>query len=133
MSLLPWDKMLSGVNSTLDWAIVLGAGTLGFTLDAAINIVPVPVFSPGVCGLTAMTSALAAKKAVDAATSARRQKRLAELALRKAQELVDQHAAWGDHQTADELMYLLERARIDPAVLVVLDEAILRILDTRRR
>lgn len=133
MSLLPWDKVLAGVNSPLDWAIVLGAGTVGFTLDAAVNIVPIPIFSPGVCGVTAMTTALTVKKAADAAQSARRQRKLAELAIVRASHLVRQLEEQGDTQMANGLTYLVRRVEVDPTSILALEEALSKVTIKPRR
>jgi hypothetical protein len=59
-------EILSKLNSASDWAVVGAAAVVGFSFDAAINIVPLPVFSPGVCGATAAGSALSAKRGWEA-------------------------------------------------------------------
>jgi hypothetical protein len=127
--MLPWEKVLEGVNSPWDWAIAIGAGTLGFSLDAAINIVPFPVFSPGVCGVTAITSSMALKKSFDAAQGAGRRKRLNDLIFRRALDLVDEAKRRGDHPRADYLIYLMERAKIDPAQIEALDAVVVSSLN----
>jgi len=116
--------ILKQLNSPADVAIVLGAGVIGFTTDAVINFAPIPVFSPGVCGLTAMSGALAAKRAVDARIQATHKRRKFELARKRAEALVMALHASGRHrQAAEQLEYEIERATVDldqPA----LDEAI---------
>jgi len=70
-----WAKLLEKLNSPLDWALVLGAATLGLVVDGAINIVPIPFFSPGICGLVAGSATLSAKRGVEAVAGNTRKRR----------------------------------------------------------
>lgn len=64
----PWD-LIDKASSPGDVATILLAGTLGFTLDAGLNIIG--FFSPGHVGITFASTALGAKKAWEAATANR--------------------------------------------------------------
>jgi hypothetical protein len=54
-----------------DWAVVLLAGSLGYTLDAGLNIIG--FLEPGICGTLFATTALGLKKGYEATTDPRRQ------------------------------------------------------------
>lgn len=95
-------EIIKQLNSPADVAIVGAAALLGFTLDAAINIMPIPIFSPGVCGFTSAGAALTAKKAWDA-------KRLAE---RLAADAADRE---GKHERLLDLA-VLEAERVEKAL-----------------
>jgi hypothetical protein len=56
--------LLEKASSPGDQATILLAGTLGFVLDAGLNVVG--FLSPGYVGLTFATTALGAKKALEA-------------------------------------------------------------------
>lgn len=76
-------KILDRLDTPADWAIVVGAGTVGFVLDGIFNIVA--PFTPPVCGMSFASAAFAAKRAYDAV---RKVERDAEIA-RSAQKLKD--------------------------------------------
>lgn len=65
-------EIIGQLNSASDVAVVGTAALVGFVADAAINIVPLPVFSPGVCGVTAAGAALSGKRAWEAFRQAQR-------------------------------------------------------------
>jgi len=76
----PWD-LLDRASSPGDVATILLAGTLGFTLDAGLNIIG--FLSPGYVGITFASTALGAKKAWEGATAKRtRRKQLFQRARR---------------------------------------------------
>ena len=58
-------EIVSSLNSPSDWAVVGTAASLGFILDGAINIVPIPFFSPGMCALAAAGLSLSFKRGVE--------------------------------------------------------------------
>lgn len=64
--------IIKQLNSASDVAVVGTAAIVGFVADAAINIVPLPIFTPGVCGVTAAGVALSAKRGWEAKVQARR-------------------------------------------------------------
>lgn len=70
-----FKQVMDSLNSPADWAIVLAAGTIGLVVDGAINIIPIPFFSPGICGGIAASTALTIKRSFDAAIQHRRKKR----------------------------------------------------------
>lgn len=92
-------ELIRQLNSPADWAVVLGAGTAGLVLDGAINIVPIPFFSPGVCGLTAASSALAAKRGWEAARQSQRESRLVGALQKEARELLRMLELQGDRDS----------------------------------
>ncbi len=56
-----------------DWATLLIAGTVGYTLDAGLDVVA--FFAPGVCGSTCALGSRGLKKAIEAATESSRSER----------------------------------------------------------
>ncbi len=81
-------ELLANLNSKSDWAIVGAAGLLGFVMDAAINIAPLPIFTPGTCGLTAAGAALAAKRGWEARQEATKNAQLLSLYYYEADRLL---------------------------------------------
>lgn len=79
--------LLEKLNSPSDWAIVGAATLTGFVVDAAIDIVPLPIFSPGVCGLTMAGAALTLKRGWEARQEADRKAALLSLYAAEAQRL----------------------------------------------
>src|SRR5688572_9748109 len=82
-------EVLKSLNSASDWAVVGAAAIAGFVADAAINIVPLPVFSPGVCGVTAAGAALTAKRAWEARVQSNREGQTLALYVAEARRIAD--------------------------------------------
>jgi hypothetical protein len=82
------EKLLERLNSKSDWAVVGAAGLFGFVADAAINIVPLPIFSPGTCGLTAAGIALTAKRGWESVIEENQKEKQLRLYLKEASHLI---------------------------------------------
>lgn len=59
-------SVLEKLNSPSDWALVLGFSTLAFVLDAAIDAIPLTLFTPAICAAVAASTTLAVKRAWEA-------------------------------------------------------------------
>jgi hypothetical protein len=102
--------IVAQLNSPSDWAIVGGAAVLGLVLDGAINIIPLPFFSPGVCALTAAGATLSAKRGAEA-LSARKSLAKRHVTLsREAQRCLSELGSRGESVAVDELSW---RLRLD--------------------
>ena len=117
------SKIIESLNSPSDWAIVLGAATIGFVLDGAINIVPIPFFSPGVCGLSAASAALSLKRSAEAVTETKRLQRRRQVLLAEANRCGKAFAEHGDDQAVRDLTWKLELdgGDVEKLELVVLE------------
>ncbi|MCA1662117.1 MAG: hypothetical protein LC648_08175 [Novosphingobium sp.] len=120
-------EVLKSLNSASDWAVVGAAAIAGFVTDAAINIVPLPVFSPGVCAVTAAGAALTAKRALEARVQSTREEKTLGLYVAEAGRIADllearkklaaaealrfEIAIAKAQQTPEDLRAALERAR----------------------
>ena len=111
--------VLANLNSPSDWAIVGAAGLLGFTLDAAINIVPLPIFSPGVCGATAAGAALPAKRGWDADQLRKRNRRLLDLYRQEARHIAEELDARGLTFEARSLLFDAEVAAAEGDIAAI--------------
>lgn len=103
-------EVLGSLNSPADWAIVGAAGLAGFVLDAAINIVPLPIFSPGVCGATAAGMALTAKRGFEARQQSQRRARLIALYADEARRIATDLMAGGHMREALALQFDIDAA-----------------------
>lgn len=100
--------IIEQLNSPSDWSLVGGAAVLGLVLDGAINIVPLPFFSPGVCAVTAAGIVLSAKRGVEA-ISARKSLEKRHVALsREAQRCIRELNTRGEEVVVDELNWRLQ-------------------------
>ena len=59
------DAMKSVVSSS-DWAVFLGAATVGLVVDGAWNIISAPFFTPPICASVAASTAMTLKKGFEA-------------------------------------------------------------------
>jgi len=101
-------KIVENLNSPSDWAIVMGAATVGFVLDGAINIVPVPFFSPGICGLSAGSAAFSLKRTWDFGKQVKKEARRRHVLFVEARRCADELAKQGDKKGMEELRWNLE-------------------------
>lgn len=102
--------IIAQLNSPSDWAFVGTAAVLGLVLDGAINIVPLPFFSPGVCALTAAGATLSAKRGTEA-LSARNSLAKRHVTLsREAERCLVELRSRGETAAVDELSW---RLRLD--------------------
>lgn len=126
------------LNTASDVAVVGGAGLIGFIADAVINIVPIPIFSPGVCGVTAAGGALTLKRGWEAERQAvrnrraaedeaKRRRRLLDLAADEAQRLEARLRTSGKFGLAEKIAFQARAARItdDPRELIAAIDKIL--------
>jgi hypothetical protein len=112
--------VLDRLNSPSDWALVLGAGTLGLVLDGAINVVPLPFFSPGICALTAASAMLSVKRGLEAAWSEKAKRRKTSILQREASRCAERLRERGDELAADEFEFDVMLAANDDQALELL-------------
>lgn len=105
------------LNSPSDWAIVGSAAVTGAAVDGAINLLPMPFFSPGVCALLAAGGALSLKRGAEAFIEGRRANRRHRKLLVEGNRCIDQLAAAGRDQAAEDLHWEIEFARDNPTEL----------------
>lgn len=106
------EKLLERLNSKSDWAVVGAAGLVGFLADAAINIVPLPVFSPGTCGLAAAGIALTAKRGWESLIEDRQKQQQLRLYVDEASHLI---------REAEE-MHQIKTKKITSELTVLIEE-----------
>src|SRR5437867_3638839 len=97
------NSLLDKLNSPSDWAFVLGAGVVGFVLDGAINIIPIPFFSSGICALTAASATLALKRGAEAAAFDRRKGRRRKILTRQVERYIREFRNDGQEGAAEDL------------------------------
>jgi len=107
--------ILDRLNSPSDWAVVVGAAVAGLVLDGAINILPMPFFSPGICALVAGSATLSLKRGGEAWMDSRRQSRRTGVLAREAERCLEAYERLGDTTHAEDLRLELELARGDSA------------------
>jgi hypothetical protein len=113
-------EVIAQLNSPSDWALIGGAMTAGFILDGAINIVPLPFFSPGVCALAAGSIMLTLKRSVEASQSALRNRGKIGLLEREAVYCIETLRANGDDGKADDLAWDIAMNKGDTAALTAI-------------
>lgn len=102
------------LNSPSDWAIVGAAATIGAAVDGAINILPIPFFSPGVCALLAASSALSIKRGLESAAGGLQRRRRAGVVAREAAKCQESFEEIGLAEEWDDFKLDLELAS-DPS------------------
>lgn len=115
-------EILNQLNSKSDWAVVGTAGITGFVVDAVIDIVPIPIFSPGVCGVTAAGLALSAKRGWEAVAQSRRDGDAVDDFRWEAERIARLLEEKGDLATAEWLRFQIKVAKHakqkgDPSIL----------------
>jgi hypothetical protein len=112
-------EIISQLNSKSDWAVVGTAGIVGFVVDAAIDIIPIPIFSPGVCGVTAAGTALSAKRGWEATIQSRRDKAAMDDYRWEANRIAGLLEENNDIPTAEWLKFQIQVAKQkgDPSIL----------------
>jgi hypothetical protein len=131
-------ELAKQLNTSSDVAVVGGAGLIGFVVDAAINIVPIPIFSPGVCGITAAGGALALKRGWEARRQGQldrratndaedRRRRLVAFATEEASLIENRLRQSGKIGLADKIAFQAHAARItdNPSDLLAAIEKLL--------
>lgn len=106
--------LISKLNSPSDWAVVLGAGTLGLVVDGAINIIPIPFFSPGICGAVAASTALTLKRSWEAIALENKQGDSMHFWRQQANELIHAFEASGRIREAEDLRFEVDALRASP-------------------
>lgn len=110
-------KIVNNLSSPSDWAVVMGAATAGFILDGAINIVPIPFFSPGICGLSAASAAFSAKRGWDSYRHTRQISTKRNILLTEGQRCIEKLSSRGDELDASDLKWNIEMCGDDIAKL----------------
>ena len=108
------------LNSPSDWSIVLGAATIGGAVDGAINILPIPFFSPGVCALFAASTALSIKRGVEAALLGRSERRKLVILNKEVARCIKQIEDGGEEGEAQDWAWEIELAKSDAVALEAL-------------
>lgn len=69
------EDAMKSVVSPSDWAVFLGAATVGLVVDGAWNIISAPFFTPPICASAAASTAMTFKKGFEARADHRRKTR----------------------------------------------------------
>jgi hypothetical protein len=100
--------IIAQLNSPSDWAVVGGAAVLGFVVDGAINIIPLPFFSPGVCGISAAGIMLSTKRGAEALSNRRAVEERRRILLKEAARCGEELDLRGETAAVEELSWRLK-------------------------
>lgn len=99
------------LNSPSDWAVVGLASVAGAAVDGAINILPMPFFSPGVCALLAAGGSLSLKRAAEATLDAKRANNRKRKLLKEGERCLEWLERTGRDAEAEDLRWEIDLVR----------------------